>query len=154
MGARSDKSRKKSPLPPSKRAYSNGDKDSQMLLSSNASSKGSALERTGLPVSRRNGQLSPSNGTEQPLEKQQGSYSTQPKLNSQSKGLSPRDKQAMALLIILCLFKPLVNSAIFSHPSRCADFIQGIPIGLAFGSIPFLLKSRLSYSQIGIFSLR
>ena len=34
-----------------------------------------------------------------------------------------------------------------------ADLIQGIPIGLAFGSIPFLLKSKLSYSQIGIFSL-
>jgi PAT family acetyl-CoA transporter-like MFS transporter 1 len=33
------------------------------------------------------------------------------------------------------------------------DLIQGIPIGLAFGSVPFLLKSKLSYSQLGIFSL-
>jgi hypothetical protein len=33
------------------------------------------------------------------------------------------------------------------------DLIQGIPIGLAFGSIPFLLKSKLSYSQLGVFSL-
>jgi len=32
-------------------------------------------------------------------------------------------------------------------------FIQGVPVGLAFGSIPFILKERLSYSQIGIFSL-
>lgn len=32
-------------------------------------------------------------------------------------------------------------------------FLQGIPIGLAGGSVPFLLKSHLSYSQIGIFSL-
>lgn len=33
-------------------------------------------------------------------------------------------------------------------------FIQGIPIGLAFGSVPFLLKSnKLSYSQVGLFSL-
>lgn len=33
-------------------------------------------------------------------------------------------------------------------------FIQGIPIGLAFGSVPFLLKSSdLSYSQVGLFSL-
>lgn len=33
-------------------------------------------------------------------------------------------------------------------------FIQGIPIGLAFGSVPFLLKSNnLSYSQVGLFSL-
>lgn len=32
-------------------------------------------------------------------------------------------------------------------------FAQGIPVGLAMGSIPFLLKERLSYGQIGMFSL-
>lgn len=48
--------------------------------------------------------------------------------------MSSRDKYAIALLIVLYL-------------------IQGIPIGLAFGSIPFLLKSKLSYSQLGTFSL-
>ena len=32
-------------------------------------------------------------------------------------------------------------------------FLQGIPMGLASGSVPFLLKKRLSYTQIGIFSL-
>ena len=32
-------------------------------------------------------------------------------------------------------------------------FLQGIPMGLAGGSIPFLLKSHLSYSQIGVYSL-
>jgi len=32
-------------------------------------------------------------------------------------------------------------------------FLQGIPIGLATGSVPFLLKSHLSYSQIGVFTL-
>ncbi|KAK5223600.1 hypothetical protein LTR72_004986 [Exophiala xenobiotica] len=32
-------------------------------------------------------------------------------------------------------------------------FLQGIPMGLASGSVPFLLKSYLSYGQIGIFSL-
>ena len=32
-------------------------------------------------------------------------------------------------------------------------FLQGIPMGLASGSVPFLLKPYLSYSQIGIFSL-
>ncbi|KAK9763505.1 hypothetical protein K7432_009748 [Basidiobolus ranarum] len=31
--------------------------------------------------------------------------------------------------------------------------LQGIPVGLTLGSIPFLLKSKMSYSQIGIFSL-
>ncbi|QRV76712.1 MFS transporter, acetyl-coa transporter [Ceratobasidium sp. AG-Ba] len=48
--------------------------------------------------------------------------------------MSAKDKAAMGLLITLYL-------------------IQGIPIGLAFGSVPFLLKSKLSYSQLGIFSL-
>ncbi|KAL8829867.1 MAG: hypothetical protein Q9170_005990 [Blastenia crenularia] len=32
-------------------------------------------------------------------------------------------------------------------------FLQGIPMGLAIGSVPFLLKSHLSYGQIGVFSL-
>ncbi|KAG0212046.1 hypothetical protein BGX28_006944 [Mortierella sp. GBA30] len=31
--------------------------------------------------------------------------------------------------------------------------LQGVPIGLAFGSIPFLLKAKMSYTQIGVFSL-
>lgn len=32
-------------------------------------------------------------------------------------------------------------------------FLQGIPMGLASGSVPFLLKKHLSYSQLGVFSL-
>lgn len=32
-------------------------------------------------------------------------------------------------------------------------FLQGIPMGLASGSVPFLLKKHFSYGQIGIFSL-
>ncbi|KFY65550.1 hypothetical protein V496_02493 [Pseudogymnoascus sp. VKM F-4515 (FW-2607)] len=32
-------------------------------------------------------------------------------------------------------------------------FLQGVPMGLATGSVPFLLKAHLSYGQIGIFSL-
>ncbi|KAF2192804.1 hypothetical protein K469DRAFT_717402 [Zopfia rhizophila CBS 207.26] len=32
-------------------------------------------------------------------------------------------------------------------------FLQGIPMGLASGSVPFLLKSLVSYSSIGVFSL-
>lgn len=31
--------------------------------------------------------------------------------------------------------------------------LQGIPVGLAFGSIPFLLKSQLSYSKVAFFTL-
>jgi PAT family acetyl-CoA transporter-like MFS transporter 1 len=49
-------------------------------------------------------------------------------------GLSREDKRAMVLLVALYL-------------------LQGIPVGLAFGSIPYLLRARLSYSQIGVFSL-
>ncbi|KAA1102188.1 hypothetical protein PGT21_036622 [Puccinia graminis f. sp. tritici] len=48
--------------------------------------------------------------------------------------LSSKDKRAMVLLVVLYM-------------------LQGIPVGLAFGSIPFLLRARLSYSQIGLFSL-
>ncbi|GAA6013083.1 hypothetical protein JCM10207_006166 [Rhodosporidiobolus poonsookiae] len=48
--------------------------------------------------------------------------------------LSARDKRALALLVALYL-------------------LQGIPVGLAFGSIPFLLRAKLSYSQIGLFTL-
>jgi|SRR5579871_3179335 len=33
------------------------------------------------------------------------------------------------------------------------DLLQGIPVGLAFGSVPFLLKAKLSYGQVGVFSL-
>ena len=32
-------------------------------------------------------------------------------------------------------------------------FLQGIPMGLAMGSVPFLLKNHMSYGQIGTFSL-
>lgn len=32
-------------------------------------------------------------------------------------------------------------------------FLQGVPMGLATGSVPFLLKPHLSYGQIGVFSL-
>ena len=31
--------------------------------------------------------------------------------------------------------------------------LQGIPVGLAFGSVPFLLKAKVSYGQVGVFSL-
>lgn len=33
------------------------------------------------------------------------------------------------------------------------DLLQGVPVGLAFGSVPFLLKAKLSYGQVGVFSL-
>lgn len=48
--------------------------------------------------------------------------------------LSPADRRSFILLVLLY-------------------FLQGVPMGLAMGSVPFLLKSRLSYGQIGVFTL-
>ncbi|GBE78525.1 Uncharacterized membrane protein [Sparassis crispa] len=45
-----------------------------------------------------------------------------------------QDTSAMVLLVILYL-------------------IQGFPLGLALGSIPFILREHLSYSQLAVFSL-
>lgn len=38
-------------------------------------------------------------------------------------------------------------------PLNSADLLQGLPIGLTFGTLPFLLKAKLSYSQLALFSL-
>lgn len=50
------------------------------------------------------------------------------------RSLPKRDRKAFLVLVVLYL-------------------LQGVPVGLAFGSIPFILKSKLSYSQVGIFLL-
>ncbi|KAG0006453.1 hypothetical protein BGZ65_007859 [Modicella reniformis] len=47
--------------------------------------------------------------------------------------MTPRDTRNFALLVVLYL-------------------LQGVPVGLAFGSVPFLLKAKMSYTQIGIFT--
>jgi hypothetical protein len=47
---------------------------------------------------------------------------------------SKRDQQAFALLIVLYL-------------------LQGVPLGLTFGTLPFLLKPHLSYSALAVFAL-
>ncbi|KAK0553420.1 hypothetical protein OC846_001305 [Tilletia horrida] len=52
---------------------------------------------------------------------------------SSSAGLSLQDKKAIALLVVLYL-------------------LQGVPVGLAFGTMPYLLKSRVSYSDVGTFA--
>lgn len=48
--------------------------------------------------------------------------------------LSRDDRQNIVLLVVLYL-------------------LQGVPVGLAFGSIPFLLKQKVSFSDIGFFSI-
>ncbi|CAO1623051.1 unnamed protein product [Parajaminaea phylloscopi] len=47
---------------------------------------------------------------------------------------SGRDVHAIVLLVVLYM-------------------LQGIPVGLAFGTMPFLLKTKLSYADIGTFAL-
>ncbi|KAF9458749.1 acetyl-coenzyme A transporter 1-domain-containing protein [Collybia nuda] len=53
---------------------------------------------------------------------------------SLKKAIGAKDKRAMVLLCILYL-------------------IQGVPLGLALGSVPFLLREHLSYSQLATFAL-
>jgi len=72
--------------------------------------------------------------------------------------LSLRDRRALALLVALCESNPLLSFPFPSHADSPlllphVDLLQGIPVGLAFGSIPFFLRAKLSYSQIGIFTL-
>ncbi|BFZ58645.1 hypothetical protein PYCC9005_005709 [Savitreella phatthalungensis] len=55
-------------------------------------------------------------------------------LRRTSKGLTQKDKRALALLIALYT-------------------LQGVPLGLTMGSLPYLLQGKLDYSAIGIFSL-
>ena len=64
-----------------------------------------------------------------------------PKLGQQEEGpskgffeLSKKDQSNFLLLVLLY-------------------FLQGIPMGLAHGSVPFLLKHNVSYAAIGVFSL-
>lgn len=69
--------------------------------------------------------------------------------------LSTRDKRALALLVALCTSyrEAKFHPSVLTLSLLIADLLQGIPVGLAFGSIPFLLRAKLSYSQIGIFTL-
>jgi PAT family acetyl-CoA transporter-like MFS transporter 1 len=58
-----------------------------------------------------------------------------PTLNNHGFFELPRDDQRNFLLLVLLYF------------------LQGIPMGLATGSVPFLLKSHMSYAEIGVFTL-
>lgn len=70
-----------------------------------------------------------------PLDTEEPSAPYYPDNVPKSTTLPPLDRPRFLLLVVLYL-------------------IQGIPIGLAFGAVPFLLKSNdLSYSQVGLFSL-
>jgi hypothetical protein len=49
-------------------------------------------------------------------------------------------------------FQAVDHGHLVSHAVRLFR-LQGIPIGITFGTLPFLLKPRLSYSQLALFSL-
>ncbi|KAF5392407.1 hypothetical protein D9757_002184 [Collybiopsis confluens] len=72
-------------------------------------------------------------GEEQQREARQG-LGQEREAPVEKRPLSSKDKRAMVLLCVLYL-------------------IQGVPLGLALGSIPFLLKDNLSYSQLATFAL-
>lgn len=63
-----------------------------------------------------------------------GERENQELLPESKRPISARDKRSMVLLCVLYL-------------------IQGVPLGLALGSVPFLLKEHLSYSQLATFAL-
>lgn len=41
----------------------------------------------------------------------------------------------------------------YRHALQLTPSLQGIPLGLTFGTLPFLLKQHLSYSQLAVFAL-
>lgn len=63
-----------------------------------------------------------------------GEHENEELLPDSKRPISARDKRSMVLLCVLYL-------------------IQGVPLGLALGSVPFLLKEHLSYSQLATFAL-
>lgn len=69
----------------------------------------------------------------------------------QQEVLAKKDYGNFTLLVILC--KLHCFQKIHRLLMKQKDLLQGVPVGLCFGSIPFLLKAKLSYSQIAIFSL-
>jgi len=86
-------------------------------------------------------------------------------LNEGDEGLNnPRDRNAFALLILLCKYgrmhvrvradiRSVCCSRDINAASSSPNRLQGIPLGLTFGTLPFLLKAHLSYSQLAVFSL-
>ncbi|GHJ85998.1 hypothetical protein NliqN6_2400 [Naganishia liquefaciens] len=70
-----------------------------------------------------------------------------------SSGLTGKDRNAFILLVILCHRWLTTTSEGRKAQAIRLYSLQGIPIGITFGTLPFLLKPRLSYSQLALFSL-
>jgi PAT family acetyl-CoA transporter-like MFS transporter 1 len=86
--------------------------------------------------------------------------------------LTPKDKAGIALLVLLCAYIQLLreNRNLLMHFPQilskeclyvtvlwCAQrdtlLTHFFQLGLSLGSIPFILRSKLSYSQLGVFAL-
>ncbi|KAL8873832.1 MAG: hypothetical protein Q9174_000761 [Haloplaca sp. 1 TL-2023] len=85
-----------------------------------------------------------------------------PNATSQTTHLMSREDFSLDEKPPLTPTSPNANTSFFDLPRQdrrnflllvLLYFLQGIPMGLATGSVPFLLKSHLSYGQIGVFSL-
>lgn len=63
-----------------------------------------------------------------------------------------KDWNSIVLLVILCNI--LQTFALLATADCLEDMLQGVPLGLALGSLPYLLKanSNLSYAAMGVFS--
>lgn len=94
--------------------------------------------RKNASVDGRNGESSSTQQTESLLERHtftlDDDYETNKPASSSLLALPPQDLRNFVLLVILY-------------------FLQGVPMGLAMGSVPFLLKSKLSYGEVGVFTL-
>lgn len=51
------------------------------------------------------------------------------------------------------MINALINRDLINFIDFVLDLIQGIPLGLIFGSIPFLLQKNASYSKLAIFAM-
>lgn len=71
-------------------------------------------------------------------------YIPVPVKSSQKVGIR-HDMHNVILLVFLC--EDLESC------SSVADLLQGVPLGLSFGSIPYLLKSKMSFGDLALFSL-
>lgn len=85
-----------------------------------------------------------------------------PTATSQTARLMDRDDFSLNEKPPLTPSTPTTDTSFFDLPRQdrrnflllvLLYFLQGIPMGLASGSVPFLLKSHLSYGQIGVFTL-
>lgn len=106
--------------------HANGDMDSHMELRRKHVSSSDSASTASMIMSREDFSLDHNPPPPTPQ--------TPGMVNTSFSDLPPNDKRNFLVLVLLY-------------------FLQGIPMGLAAGSVPFLLKSYLSYGQIGIFSL-